>query len=146
MNDQKARKYLAIALSVAGLSKENTKVGAVIIGPNGEGGPWGYNGACRGSDADIDWRSETREERLWWMAHAEANAIYAAARMGFPTYGCSIVVTHPPCMECAKSISQSGIKAVYCPYPDDEFHDRWVEHIKRSEHLFRETGVELIWL
>lgn len=146
MTEERARKYLEIAKAVASLSKESTKVGALLIGMDGEGGPWGYNGACRGSDADIDWRHDTREERLHWMAHAEANAIYTAARTGFRTVGCSIVVTHPPCMECAKGISQSGIKRVFCPYPDDEFHDRWIDHIKRSEHLFRETGVELVWL
>ena len=147
MNEQKARKYLEIAKAVANLSKDqSTQVGAIIVGPQNDVRSVGYNGAVRGCSADEDSRFTERPEKYYWASHAELNAITNAARVGTPLDQCGIIVTHQPCMDCARAIVQSGIKKVFCPYPDDAFHDRWVEHITRSEHLFRETGVELVWL
>jgi dCMP deaminase len=143
MKTEKAWHYLNIAKSVARLSKDtSTQVGAVIIGPNGEGGPWGYNGAPRGSDADnpTDYRSE-RPEKYFWMEHAERNAIYTAARTGFRTVGCTLVTTHAPCMDCARAIVQAGIVHVVWQEGSHEFNERWLEHSRRVTRLFNETGV-----
>lgn len=137
------KKYLNIAKSVADLSKDDTKVGAVLIGPNGEGGPWGYNGAPRGCSADEDERKEGRPEKYYWFEHAERNAIYAAARTGFSTTGCSLVVTHFPCMDCARAIVQAGIKSVVVAPMTDAFKERWADHIERSYLLFEECGVSV---
>ena len=136
-------KFMRIAESIAQLSKDTTKVGAVIIGPNGEGGPWGYNGAPRGSNADEDDRKK-RPEKYWWFEHAERNALYSAARTGFATLGCSMVVTHPPCMDCARAIVQAGIYKVVWKAGDAEFNARWNEHRYRVEMLFKECGVEFV--
>lgn len=148
MTEEKARKYYGIALAIAELSKDtSTKVGAVIIGPNGEGGPWGYNGAPRGCSADEpDDPRGGRPEKYYWMAHGEANAIANAARSGFATLGCTLVCTHFPCMGCARDIVQAGIKQVLCPSPEGEFAERWAEDIKRSRLLFAECGVGLVLL
>lgn len=134
-------KYLKIADSVAQLSKDTTKVGAVIVGPNGEGGPWGYNGAPRGCEADEDERNQ-RPEKYFWFEHAERNAIYAAARTGFSTHNCSIVITHPPCMDCARAIVQAGIKKIIFRKGNDSFNSRWVDNTERSLALFKECSVE----
>lgn len=143
----RAVKLLKVAEAIAQLSKDkSSKVGALIIGPDGEGGPWGYNGAPRGCRADEDERMETRPEKYMWAEHAERNAIYAAARKGFPTKGCSILVTHPPCMDCARAIVQAGIKQVFYPEPDLEFVKRWGDHMGRTKHLFEECGVQYDWL
>jgi dCMP deaminase len=137
----KASKYLKIALAIAQLSKdESTQVGALLLGANGEGGPWGYNGAPRGCSADEDERKE-RPEKYFWFEHAERNALYAAARTGFQTIGATIVVTHFPCMDCARAIVQAGIKRVIAPRPTSEFLERWKEHISRALRLFDECGV-----
>ena len=146
MTEEKVQKYYKIALSIAALSKDqSTQVGAIIIGPDGEGGPWGYNGAPRACSADEpgDPRGE-RPEKYYWMAHGEANAITNAARAGVATLGCTLVCTHFPCMGCAKTIVQAGIKQVVCPDPVGGFAERWGEDIKRAKHLFDECGVRLI--
>jgi len=138
-----SKKFLPIAKAIAQLSKDTTKVGAVIVGPDGAGGPWGYNGAPRGCDADEDGRKE-RPEKYWWFEHAERNAIYAAARAGFATDGATMVVTHPPCMDCARAIVQAGIKRVIAGGRGQLFDARWGEHTARAELLFAEVGVEFI--
>lgn len=144
MTPAKIHKLMAIARAVAQLSKDDTKVGAIIIGPDGEGGPWGYNGAPRGCSADEDERFQSRPEKLFWAEHAERNAIYTAARSGFSPKGATLVVTHFPCMDCARAIVQSGIKRVVVGRMTPEFAERWRENIIRSIQLFDETGVELL--
>lgn len=44
--------------------------------------------------------------------HAEQNAISFAARWGVGLEGSDIVVTHQPCLSCAMSIINAGIKSV----------------------------------
>ena len=147
MNENKARKYLDIARAVSAMSKDSsTRVGAVVIGVFGEVRSLGYNGAPRGCKADEDERGITRPEKYFWFSHAELNAITNAARVGTPLEGSTIVVTHPPCMDCARAIVQAGIKTVYAEAPTQEFMQRWDEHHTRAVKLFTECGVEYIWL
>ncbi len=147
MTPEKARKYLEIARATANLSKDqSTKVGAIVLGPSGEVRSLGYNGAPRGCRADEDERGTTRPEKYFWFSHAELNAITNAARVGTPLDGSDIIVTHPPCMDCARAIVQAGIKTVWCQRPESEFIQRWEEHIERSTKLFAECGVDYMWL
>lgn len=147
MNAMKARTYLDIAYAVAGLSKDSSsKVGALVLGASKEVRALGYNGAPRGCSADEDERFVTRPEKYFWSSHAEANAIANAARVGTPLEGSTLIVTHPPCMECAKMIVQSGIKVVWSATPDGGFQDRWQDHIIRVHQLFKECNVEYHWL
>jgi deoxycytidylate deaminase len=85
---------------------------------------------------------KTRRCECGQSEHAELNAITNAARVGTPLDGCTLVVTHPPCMDCARAIVQAGIKQVFVPSWDALFHSRWHEHISRSRKLFEECGVE----
>ena len=147
LNHDKALKYMEIAYAVSKLSKDpSTQVGALVLGASGEVRSLGYNGAPRGCRADEDERFLTRPEKYFWSSHAELNAITNAARVGTPLEGSSIIVTHPPCMDCARAIVQAGIKAVYCPKPNIEFRDRWHEHMVRTNALFKECGVEYNWI
>ena len=143
MTPDKARKYMEIAYATARLSKDtSTKVGALIVGPSQEVRSLGYNGAPRGCDADrADDPRSVRPEKYLWYSHAELNAITNAARVGTPLEGCTLLVTHPPCMDCARAICQAGIKRVIAVRPDDEFRARWNEHATRSARLFEECGV-----
>ena len=144
MTNDKAFKYLEIAEAVAKLSKDSsTKVGAVVIGATGELRSVGYNGAPRGSSADEDERGRTRPEKYFWFSHAELNAITNAAKVGIPLGGSTLIVTHPPCMDCARAIVQAGIREVYVPEWDTEFGVRWNEHLIRSIQLFDECNVAL---
>ena len=140
----KAHKFMGLAYARAQFSKDtSTKVGAVIVGPAGEDRASGYNGAPRGCGADEpgDPRGTGRPEKYFWFSHAELNAITNAARVGVPLEGCTIYVTHPPCMDCARAIVQAGIKRVVTVRPSADFVERWEEHMSRSQRLFDECGV-----
>lgn len=144
MNTEKLKKYLRVAEAIASLSKDkSTQVGAVIIGPDGEGGPWGYNGAPRNLSYDeidiID-----RDLKLLTFEHAERNAIYAAARRGYATKDGLMVVTHHPCCDCARAIIQSGITTVVYRKPEDAFAQRWAVNLDVSRGMLKEAGVKLI--
>lgn len=147
MNPEKALKYLEIARATAKLSKDtSTQVGALILGPSQEVRSLGYNGAPRGCTADVDARGRERPEKYFWFSHAELNAITNAARVGTPLLGSSLIVTHFPCMDCARAIVQSGIVEVFCPEPEAEFVNRWQEHTMRALLLFEECGVKVTLL
>jgi dCMP deaminase len=136
---------MEIAHAVAQLSKDtSTKVGALIIGATNEVRSMGYNGAPRNCGADdVGDDRGLRPEKYFWFSHAEANAITNAARVGTPLLGSSIIVTHFPCMDCARLIVQSGItKVIVDPIPA-EFYDRWKEHVDRAMKLFDECGVDV---
>lgn len=142
MNLVKAQKYMELAYARARFSKDtSTQVGAIIIGPFGDDRASGYNGAPRGCRADEDSRGITRPEKYFWYSHAELNAITNAARVGVPLDGSTIVVTHPPCMDCARAIVQAGIKQVVAARPAAEFAERWIEHTRRVQTLFSECKV-----
>lgn len=138
-------RFMPIAYTIAAMSKDpSTKVGSLILGPNFEIRSSGWNGAPQGSRADVDERINDRAEKLMWMSHAESNAIAQAARVGTPLAGCTILVTHSPCMACAKLIVQAGILRVVNPIGDKEFRDRWAADIHRTRALFIECGIEHI--
>lgn len=139
--------YLAVATAISALSKDSsTKVGALVVGKGGEFIASGWNGAPRGCAADEpgDARS-VRPEKYFWFSHAEANAITNAARVGTPMAGSTIVVTHFPCMDCARAIVQAGVVKVVTRAPALDFWERWKEHILRAEALFKECGVEVVY-
>lgn len=145
MDYEKAAKYMEVARAVAKFSKDqSTKVGAVILGPAYEVRSLGYNGAPRGCRADEDARGTTRPEKYFWMEHAERNAIYNAARAGVALNDGVCVVTHPPCIDCARALVQVGVKAVIWPKPEARFAARWAEHADRVMQLFSETHVASI--
>jgi dCMP deaminase len=52
--------------------------------------------------------------------HAEANALLYVDR--WSVEGGSIYVTAPPCMGCAKLISNSGLKTVHCLIGEEDSH------------------------
>jgi dCMP deaminase len=89
----------------------------------------GYNGAPRGlrhcEEAgclreQLNIPSGQRQEICRGL-HAEQNAIIQAALHGISVEGGTMVVTHQPCITCAKMIVNSGILRVVCAstYPDD---------------------------
>lgn len=139
----KYKRFMPIARAFAAMSKDpSTKVGCVVLGTGSfEVRASGWNGAVRGCKADEDTRFQTRETRLAWACHAEANAIANAARTGTPLMGSTMVVTHLPCSSCAKLIVQAAISCVICPKPEPEFAARWAEDIAVTRAMFRECGV-----
>lgn len=101
------------------------QVGAVIV-KGKQIVSTGYNGAPAGHAhcLDIGCAREGvpsgQRSELCRAAHAEQNAINFAARYGIPLEGATLYTTHYPCSWCAKSIINSGIRAVIFihDYPD----------------------------
>ena len=74
----------------------------MIISDGYNGTPSGFPNVCEGADG------LTKP----CVLHAEANAITKIARSGNNSDGATLYVTDAPCIECAKLISQAGIKRV----------------------------------
>ncbi len=128
---------MGFASHAAQKSKDSTKVGAVLVGPNNEVLLTGFNGPPIGV-RDLP---ERRERPLKYLAtsHSEANLVAFAARRGIRTEGCTVYVTHPCCSGCAKALIQAGVSRVIfgdgkTSMPMDEF--------AFAEIMFKEAGVE----
>ena len=111
--------YLKMATEWANLSYcKRKKVGALIVkdrmiisdGYNGT--PSGFENCC-----------EDQEGRtLWYVLHAEANAILKLASSTQSAKGATLYLTLSPCKECSKLVLQAGIsRLVYInEYSDDD--------------------------
>lgn len=132
---------IGMAEHVAKLSKDpSTKVGAVIFDPKRRIVSAGYNGFARGVE-DTAERLENRDVKYRLVLHAEKNAILFATA---PLDGCTIVVTHPCCAQCAAQVIQAGIKTVVWPVPDEAFVARWQDDLHLTMAQFNEAGVEVV--
>lgn len=130
-----------MAKHVAKLSKDpSTKVGAVIFDEKRRLVSAGYNGFARGVQ-DSPARLHDRDTKLKLTLHAEKNAILFATA---PLNGCTLVVTHPCCAQCAAQTIQAGIRYVIWPKPTREFLSRWADDYAYSLAQFREAGVEVV--
>lgn len=109
--------YIGMADYVALKSKDVTKVGAVIVGPDREIRSTGFNGFARGIAEEGVPERWDRPAKYLWVEHAERNAVYNAARMGTPCKGCILVLNwYPiPCVDCTKAVIQSGIVGLVGP-------------------------------
>jgi dCMP deaminase len=101
--------YLKIAKEWGKLSYcKRKQVGAIIVkdrmiisdGYNGT--PSGFENCCEDNEGMT----------LWYVLHAEANAILKVARSTQSCEGATLYITLSPCRECSKLIHQSGIKRV----------------------------------
>lgn len=129
---------MGFAEHAATMSKDTTKVGAVLVGPDGEVRLTAYNGPPRGVHDSAD-RFE-RPKKYLFASHGEQNLIAFAARAGIPTKGCTVYVTHKPCSSCTKSLIQAGIVAIYygagtTKTPDDDY--------AAATEMLQEAGVHV---
>lgn len=142
------KRFLKLAHEVASWSKDRyTHVGAVIIGPDRDPRSFGYNGFPRNIDDEISERHE-RPLKYKWSEHAEKNALANCNRVGIPTKGCSIYITHFPCTECARMIIQSGLEEVIVDnasmkQTEQNFRERWDEDLQVSKTMLEEAHVKI---
>lgn len=138
-------RFMELAKTISTWSKdESTKVGCVIVGPDKEIRSMGYNGFPRGVSDNIETR-KARPQKYQYTEHAERNAIYNITYFGGSVRNCSLYVTMPPCVDCARAIIQSGVKEVIFLAPD-ESPDKsklagWRETVKTSFEMFDEVGI-----
>ena len=119
-------------------SATRLKVGCVvvkndtIIGIGYNGMPSGWDNVCE----EVDTPSlpylqgdgptlKTKPE----VIHAEINAISKVAKSTNSSEGATMFITHAPCIECAKSIYQSGINSVF--YRDTYRTDQGVKFLEK---------------
>ena len=101
--------YLRMANEWAKLSYcKRKQVGAIIVKDSMIISD-GYNGAPSGFDNCCE---DENEKTLWYVLHAEANAIMKVAKSTNNSNGATLYITLSPCKECSKLVFQSGIKRV----------------------------------
>ena len=96
-------------------------VGAVLVKDN-EFVISGYNGAPSGKPHCTDEGCLIEHDHCVRAAHAEANAVFQAAKRGKATNGAICYTTHYPCLTCAVALYQAGVSRVvylrvYTPNP-----------------------------
>jgi dCMP deaminase len=121
--------HMAVAETYATLSSaKRLQVGCVIvkndtiIGIGYNGMPSGWDNCCEDKvvsqkkeispgvvDMSQCYELKTKPE----VIHAEINAIAKVARSTNSSEDADMFITHAPCIECAKSIFQSGINRVF---------------------------------
>ena len=107
--------YMNMASCLRELSfATRSKVGCIIVNPDGQIITQGYNGMPKGFPNECEHLDEngnlvTNDEVL----HAESNAIAKCAKSSEgQCKGATAYVTLSPCLQCSKLIVQSGIKRV----------------------------------
>jgi len=116
---------------------ESTKLGAVVM-RNGIQLSGGYNSFPRGVDDCVAARQK-RPLKYSWFVHAEANAVYNAARIGVKLEGGSMYCRWLPCPNCAMAIIQAGlIEVVVSSFTVPE---RWQGDMKVAMNMLHEARV-----
>jgi dCMP deaminase len=128
--------YLGFAEHASKKSKDETQVGAALVGPEGEVRLTAYNGPPK-RVADIPERFE-RPAKYLYISHAEANLVAFAARAGIQTKGCRVYTTHYPCSACARLLIQAGVVEVYV---GDGTTSMPAEEFSAAEEMFQEASV-----
>jgi dCMP deaminase len=145
MKEKFKRAYMQTAQTFAKLSSaRRLHVGAIVV-KDDRIISIGYNGMPAGWDNNCE--DETRYEdggvvlkTKPEVLHAETNAIAKLARSNESGFGADIFVTHAPCLDCAKLIYQSGIRAVY--YDKDYRDTTGVEFLTKSGVAIEKLQIE----
>lgn len=122
------------------------QVGAVIIDDQNNPISAGFNGTPRGFEGRLCGGEFCHRDTYAVVSgtgheigclHAEANALIQALRRGISPLGCTLVVSCPPCLGCARIIGDSGITKLVIP--EGQYSLMGVEYLK-------ERGLEVIFL
>lgn len=127
---------MQMARTAAIKSKDSTKVGAVLVGPNNEVLLTAFNGPPMGV-ADLPERLE-RPVKYLFASHAEQSLVAFAARNGIRTEGMQVVVSHYPCSACAKTLIQAGIRYLVIGNGSTSMDQA---EFDAAAQMFREAGV-----
>lgn len=89
----------------------------------------GYNGAVAGDEHCIDEGCYLRAGHCVRTIHAEMNALLQCAKFGISADGASLYVTDFPCLQCTKSLLQTGIKEINYirNYHNDEYAKKLIQ-------------------
>ena len=118
--------FMSQAALTSGRSKDpNSQVGACIVGKDNRILSLGYNGSPNSwEDDEFPWDRDHEDPKLNkypYVIHAEMNALLNYKGDNKDLEGSTVYVTLFPCHECAKFLSQAGIKRVV--YLSDKYKD-----------------------
>jgi dCMP deaminase len=118
-------------------SKDATKVGAVLVAPNGRSVLLtAFNGPAPGV-RDLPDRRE-RPRKYLFANHAERNLIATAAYHGIRTQNTSVYCTHRCCSACAGEMIAAGVsRFTYGPGRFGGDNEQW----DAASDMLREAGV-----
>lgn len=137
MTDWVAR-FFSLAKEVSTWSKDpDCKVGVVIVSPDRRLFTAGYNGFPAGI-ADKNNRLSCKSVKNMYTVHAEVNAIVNARR---DLTDWILFATKPPCLDCAKAITQAGITTVWCPELVQD--SSWYEENLTALDLLKEAQIRV---
>jgi len=101
---------IAVAASLRSTC-DRAHVGAVLA-RDGQIISTGYNGSVSGGAHCDDVGHFIVDGHCIRTVHAEMNAILQAAVHGTSTKGCTIYITHFPCVNCCKMLANSGVTEI----------------------------------
>lgn len=134
--------YLDMVNVVSKKSKDpSTKVGAVIVSSINSVLSVGYNGFARCS-YDLKENYDNRYLKYKLVVHAEANAIYNAARSGTSLYNSICFTNIPCCVNCTNALIQSGVKIFISGTPNENIAERWKEDFELASNICNETKTQ----
>jgi len=126
--------FMQLAEKVATRSTcDRAHVGAVIVNNDHRIVATGYNGSISGNPHCDDVGHVLRDGHCIATIHAEENALLYCAKEGIPVKGCTIYITHFPCLNCTKSIIQAGITKVY--YKEDYRIDEYALELFKNNNI-----------
>lgn len=144
-------RMIELARHVSTWSRDNSKVGAVLVSKKGGDITLGYNGFPFGVK-DCTERYDEKKQKLNIIVHAEVNAIIAAGSRAAD--GHLYVSGKPICARCAGPIIQAGIRRVFAEKPlqkgeyeppTDPNATDWDEIGNLAITMLKEAGVECIF-
>lgn len=141
---KKNLRFLYLAQHVSLWSKDpSTKTGCVIVRPDSTVAAVGYNGFPR-AIKDKPELLNNREEKYKRTIHCEMNAILSSRERldGYTLYNWP----GQSCERCAVHVIQSGIVKVVSPKIASDYAERWKQQTKLAEELFREAGIEVVYI
>ncbi|QDH84253.1 putative dCMP deaminase [Achromobacter phage vB_AxyS_19-32_Axy14] len=133
------KRFIQLAHLVKGWSKDERKVGAVLVADRKVIG-MGYNGFPR-TVIDMPERYQNKELKRLLMVHAEQNAIFDVSDKA-AMIGATLYATRFPCHACMAALAQNGIIRVASPSPEVD-HPIWGESHKASVFIAHESSIEL---
>jgi dCMP deaminase len=127
---------LTRALEVSNYSADpSTKVGCVVVRGH-EIVAEGYNRFPTPMIESAEMLND-RPTKYKYMVHAEVAAI-----SGMDVAGCTVYVTHMPCVGCAGKLAAAGVQSVVIiDRPSDA---RWQEQHEQAERLLAAHGITVV--
>jgi dCMP deaminase len=128
-----------LAIKFGSLSKDSTKVGAIVLDNDYRILAYGYNGFPRGYPDDYN---IPRETKLLLTVHAELNAILNAASNGVSCSGMKIICTHHPCSNCAACLVNAGVSEVIIPNKN-RLSSEWSSSNSIAYSIFEKCNIKV---